>query len=169
LLCERFHQLETDAIQSIKEQQFLQEDSEVHTQPQSNSSKKGKKKKKNKKKKKTGNNNKNGSLDKISADVESSSDGEDDENDSNCTSFNLQSAVAVAPSSTGDSSNNKTSANSTLGTSDGGEFSQDIENIRITVPGLVNAWKSSEKDRLMTFWVTAPRARKEAILRQACP
>lgn len=173
LLCERFHQLETDAIQSIKKQQF-HEDSEVQNQPQSNSLKKDKKKKKkNKKKKKKGNNKTNGSLHKMSADVESSSDGEDDENDNDCTSVNLPSAVlALAPSSTGgDSSNSKTSAKPTQlqGTSEGGEFFQDIENIRTTIPGLVTAWKSSEKDRLMRFWVAAPRARREAILRQACP
>eukprot|EP01036_Dinobryon_divergens_P026664 gene26664-35340_t len=113
LLSERFHQLETDAIQSIKEQQF-QEDSEVHNQPQSNSSKKG-----------------------------------------------------LAPSSTaGDTSSNNTSVKKA---SDDGNILQGIFDIRDTVPELLLAWKSSGKDRLMAFWAIAPRARKEAILRQACP
>ena len=167
-LSERFHQLETDAIQSIKEQQF-QEDSEVHNQPQSNSSKKGKKKKKNNKKKKKKSNNKNGSLVRLSAEVESSSDDDDDDDDgdNDCNSGSLPPAVGLAPSSTaGDTSSNNTSVKKA---SDDGNILQGILNIRDTVPELLLAWKSSGKDRLMAFWAIAPRARKEVILRQACP
>ena len=176
LLFERFRQLELDAVQSIKDQQF-QEDNEVYNQLQSNNaSKKGKKKKRKnkKKKKKKSNNQKNGSLEKASADVESSSsDGEDGGNVNDCTTgIILPSAVVVGSApSTDCSSNSKASAQPTTNgaTTYGGDFSQDIENIRATIPGLVKAWKSGAKNRLISLWRTAPRTRKEAILRQACP